>query len=148
VAGFSNQHAIVFYSLPIIVYVLCLDAASHQVLVRPHVFAQLVAAVFVGLAPYGTRQRSALWGPEAHFIWPYFFSNVYGFLYGTQETLVRARRQRLAYASRFSHILLELNLKLSFNHWLFQINVTATHLAHASQRINGLMAAHTVLTLR
>ena len=50
--GFSNQHAIVFYSLPIVLLVILNDMGSHRNVADPTFFLQLVACGLVGLSPY------------------------------------------------------------------------------------------------
>lgn len=51
--GLSNQHAIVFYALPIIVYAVILDSFASRQLQEPVIFGSLVACGLVGLSPYG-----------------------------------------------------------------------------------------------
>jgi hypothetical protein len=50
--GFSNQHAIVFYSFPIVIAVLCTDMTSHGNVNEASFFLQLVGCGLFGLTPY------------------------------------------------------------------------------------------------
>jgi len=57
--GFSNQHAIVFYSLPIVLTVIINDASSHANVTDASFFMQLVACGLAGLMPYALMHWSA-----------------------------------------------------------------------------------------
>jgi hypothetical protein len=50
--GFSNQHAVVFYSVPIVVAVLITDASTHANVMEASFFLQLAACGLLGLTPY------------------------------------------------------------------------------------------------
>ena len=63
--GFSNQHAIVFYSVPLVVAVLATDASTHANVTDVSFFLQLVACGLLGLTPYMLMPWSASRGALA-----------------------------------------------------------------------------------